>query len=77
LLFLHGNPTASHLWRNIIPHLTSEARCIALGLHYASQNETNVRAIAFMEAIVKPFDWRDLPDASRLGSRLFRAPVIG
>lgn len=29
LLFLHGNPTSSYLWRNIIPHLQSEARCIA------------------------------------------------
>ena len=23
ILFLHGNPTSSYLWRNIIPHLTS------------------------------------------------------
>jgi haloalkane dehalogenase len=29
ILFLHGNPTSSYLWRNIIPHLTSLARCIA------------------------------------------------
>jgi len=28
-LFLHGNPTSSFLWRNIIPHLTSAGRCIA------------------------------------------------
>lgn len=29
VLFLHGNPTSSYLWRNIIPHLTPHARCIA------------------------------------------------
>ena len=29
ILFLHGNPTSSYLWRNIIPHLTGNARCIA------------------------------------------------
>ncbi len=29
ILFLHGNPTSSYLWRNIIPHLTDEGRCIA------------------------------------------------
>jgi len=29
ILFLHGNPTSSYLWRNIIPHLQSNARCIA------------------------------------------------
>ena len=29
ILFLHGNPTSSYLWRNIIPHLASLGRCIA------------------------------------------------
>src|SRR5210317_59357 len=29
ILFLHGNPTSSYLWRNIIPHLSSQGRCIA------------------------------------------------
>jgi haloalkane dehalogenase len=29
ILFLHGNPTSSYLWRNIIPYLTSMGRCIA------------------------------------------------
>jgi haloalkane dehalogenase len=29
ILLLHGNPTSSYLWRNIIPHLTNNARCIA------------------------------------------------
>jgi len=32
ILFLHGNPTSSYLWRNIIPHLQKNARCIALDL---------------------------------------------
>ena len=29
ILFLHGQPTSSYLWRNIIPHLESSGRCIA------------------------------------------------
>ncbi|MDZ7829265.1 MAG: haloalkane dehalogenase [Halofilum sp. (in: g-proteobacteria)] len=29
VLFLHGNPTWSYLWRNIIPWLSPHARCIA------------------------------------------------
>jgi len=29
ILFLHGNPTSSYLWRNIIPYLTNQGRCIA------------------------------------------------
>ncbi len=29
IVFLHGNPTSSYLWRNIIPHLMDQGRCIA------------------------------------------------
>lgn len=33
VLFLHGNPTSSYLWRNIIPYISRHpARCIALDL---------------------------------------------
>jgi haloalkane dehalogenase len=29
VLFLHGNPTSSYLWRNVIPHLSDRYRCLA------------------------------------------------
>jgi haloalkane dehalogenase len=29
IVFLHGNPTSSYVWRNVIPHLVSHGRCIA------------------------------------------------
>lgn len=29
IVFLHGNPTSSYLWRNVIPHLQSLGRCVA------------------------------------------------
>ncbi len=29
VVFLHGNPTSSYLWRNIIPHVSPVARCLA------------------------------------------------
>lgn len=29
IVFLHGNPTSSYLWRNVMPHLTAQGRCIA------------------------------------------------
>ena len=29
IVLLHGNPTSSYLWRNIIPHLSGLGRCIA------------------------------------------------
>jgi haloalkane dehalogenase len=32
LVFLHGNPTSSYLWRNVIPHVEPESRCLAPNL---------------------------------------------
>lgn len=29
IVFLHGNPTSSYLWRNVMPHMTGLGRCIA------------------------------------------------
>jgi haloalkane dehalogenase len=29
IVFLHGNPTSSYLWRNVIPHLSGLGRCLA------------------------------------------------
>jgi len=29
IVFLHGNPTSSYLWRNVIPHLEDQGRCLA------------------------------------------------
>jgi len=122
IVFIHGNPTWSYLWRNVLPHLVPYGRCIALdligygrsdkpgipyqwtdqakyveeffrkmnlknvvlvlhdwgvslGLNYALRHESNVRAIAFMEGIFRPFpQWKDFstPDFRELFKR-FRA----
>ena len=32
IVFQHGNPTSSYLWRNIMPPLASQGRCIAVDL---------------------------------------------
>ena len=29
IVFLHGNPTSSFLWRNVIPEVSASARCLA------------------------------------------------
>ena len=29
IVLLHGNPTSSYLWRNVLPHLERRGRCIA------------------------------------------------
>ncbi len=28
ILLLHGNPTSSYLWRNVVPHLSGQGRCV-------------------------------------------------
>lgn len=61
VLFLHGNPTSAYLWRNLIPHVATRARCIAPDLIGFGQSdkpdiayrfEDHVRYIdAFIEAL--------------------------
>src|ERR1700729_3243039 len=93
IVFLHGNPTPSYLWRNVIPHLLPYGRCLApdyvgmgnsgaapdgnyrfvvhdwgsaLGFDWARRNPERVRAIAYMEGIVRPFrSWDEWPEATR------------
>ena len=125
VLFLHGNPTSSYLWRNIIPHVEGSGRCVAidligmgksdkpdldyrfvdqaryvdaaiealdlhdltlvihdwgsaLGFHYASRHEDNVRGVAFMEAILMPVPtWDDFPADARETFQAFRTPDVG
>ena len=125
ILFLHGNPTSSYLWRNIMPHLQGHGRCIAmdligmgksdkpdldysffdhvkyvegfieklglqrltlvihdwgsaLGFHYAMRNEANVKALAFMEAIIMPIpSWDAFPQDLKQTFQAFRTPEIG
>lgn len=44
IVFLHGNPTSSYLWRNIIPHLREYGRCLApdlVGMGHSGKSPTN------------------------------------
>jgi haloalkane dehalogenase len=41
IVFLHGNPTSSYLWRNVIPHVLPYGRCLApdlIGMGYSGEN---------------------------------------
>jgi haloalkane dehalogenase len=38
-LFLHGNPTSSYVWRNVLPHIAPVAHCIAPDLIGFGQSE--------------------------------------
>ena len=124
ILFLHGNPTSSYLWRNIIPYVTTYGRALApdligmgksdkpalsyrfhdhykylkgfidalnltnitlvlhdwgsgLGFHFAAENPERVKAIAFMEAILRPFEWSDFPPDFKRGFQMMRTPGVG
>jgi len=60
-LFLHGNPTSSYLWRNVIPHIAPHMRCVApdlIGFGYSDKPdilyrvEDHARYLqAFIEAL--------------------------
>ena len=115
IVFLHGNPTPSYLWRNIVPYLLPYGRCLApdsvgmgnsgpapngsyrfvdhqryldawfdamglnrnvilvvhdwgsaLGFHWAHRHPDRVKAIVYMEGIVRPFrSWDEWPDVTR------------
>ncbi len=124
ILFLHGNPSSSYLWRNIIPYVTDRGRVIApdligmgksdkpdsayrfhdhyrylaafidaldltnitlvihdwgsaLGFHYANEHRDNVKAIAFMEGMLRPLSWSGFEFPFNLAFRMMRAPFIG
>ncbi|UCE43109.1 MAG: haloalkane dehalogenase [Candidatus Aminicenantes bacterium] len=123
-LFLHGNPTSSYLWRNIIPHVKPLGRVIAvdligmgksdkpdidyrfsthikyidefirlldlkdivliihdwgsgIGFNYAMNNESNVKGIVFMEAVLWPMYWREFPFVAKFLFKRFRHPKKG
>ncbi len=116
IVFLHGNPTSSYLWRNILPHVADLGRCIApdlpgmgdsaklepsgperyhfaeqrkyfdallealeireavtlvlhdwgsvLGFDWANRNRDAVAGIAYMESVVRPVPWEELPEGT-------------
>jgi len=39
IVFLHGNPTSSYLWRNITPYLETAGRCISIDLFGMGDSE--------------------------------------
>ncbi len=50
IVFLHGNPTWSYLWRNIIPHVSDCGRCLAPDLVGMGQSgKSPTRAYRFVD----------------------------
>ena len=125
IVFLHGNPTSSYLWRNIMPHVAGRGRCIApdligmgdsdklddpgpgsyrfvehreyldgfleavgigdnavfvvhdwgsaLGFDWCNRHRGRAGGICYMEAVVRPMDWDEWPDAAKAVFRGFRS----
>lgn len=124
IVFLHGNPTSSYLWRNVIPHVEGLGRCLApdfvgmgssgkapdgsyrfvdharyldawfdtleitenvtfvghdwgsaLAFYWAYRHPDRVKGIAYMEAIVRPITWAEMPEAARALFQAIRSPA--
>ncbi len=66
VLFLHGNPTSSYLWRNIIPHVMPFARCIApdlIGMGRSDKPDIPYRFFdhyRYLEGFIKSLDLKNL-----------------
>jgi haloalkane dehalogenase len=125
IVFLHGVPTPSYLWRNIIPYVIPFGRCLApdlvgmgysapapdggyrfvdhqryldawfdavainrnvtlvvhdwgsaLGFAWAQRHPDCVRAIAYMEGIVRPFQsWDEWPQLTKAFFQAQRSPA--
>ena len=124
VVFLHGNPTSSYLWRNVIPLVEPAGRCLApdlvgmgdsgkapggayrladharyleawfealgltgdvtlvvhdwgsaLGFDWAHRHPSRVRALIYMEAIVRPVSWSEWPETARKVFQAMRTPA--
>ncbi|BAV49731.1 alpha/beta hydrolase fold protein [Mesorhizobium loti] len=66
VLFLHGNPTSSHIWRNIIPHVAPFGRCIApdlIGYGQSGKPDIDYRffdQVRYLDAFLDALDIRDV-----------------
>ena len=66
VLFLHGNPTSSYLWRNVIPHVTGVGRCIApdlIGMGRSDKPDLDYRFVdhaRYLDAFIEALELEDV-----------------
>lgn len=66
IIFLHGNPTWSYLWRNIIPHLSGSFRCLAPDLVGMGQSgKCPTASYCFVDHVRDLDAWFDALDLHR------------
>lgn len=66
ILFIHGNPTSSYLWRNITPYLEEQGRVIALdlvGMGRSDKPEIDYRYdehYAYLDAFIRALELKNI-----------------
>src|SRR5262245_39625555 len=66
IVFLHGNPTSSFLWRNIIPYVAAHGRCLAPDLVGMGRSGTSPRrAYRFADHVRYLDAWFDALNLTR------------
>ena len=66
ILFLHGNPTSSYLWRNVIPHLSSLGRCIApdlIGMGKSDKPDIDYGffdSVSYVEGLIEKLELKNI-----------------
>jgi haloalkane dehalogenase len=66
VLFLHGNPTTSHLWRNVTPHVAGQARTLApdlIGMGASGRPDIDYRFVdhaRYLDAFIDALDLHEL-----------------
>nr|WP_265934410.1 haloalkane dehalogenase [Actinacidiphila bryophytorum] len=69
-VFLHGNPTSSHLWRNVLPGVAERARCLApdlIGMGDSGKPDSGYRFTDHARYLDAWFDALDLHDVVLVG----------
>lgn len=70
VVFLHGNPTSSHVWRRVIPHVARHARCLApdlIGMGRSGKPDIPYRFADHARYLDAWFDALDLRDVVLVG----------
>lgn len=70
IVFLHGNPTSSHVWRNVIPPLAGRGRCLApdlIGMGDSGKPDIPYRFADHARYLDAWFDALDLRDVVLVG----------
>lgn len=70
VVFLHGNPASSYMWRKVIPHVSDQARCLApdlIGMGASGKPAIGYRFVDHTRYLDAWFDALDLAEAVIVG----------